>query len=48
MLLQQDLICESRAKTISYVANSYAKMAELSDVDQRLTLLENKVLQKGP
>ena len=38
--LQLEKISESRAKTISYVANSYAKLYEVSELEERVTELE--------
>jgi hypothetical protein len=38
--LQKEDISESKAKTISYVCNSYIKAFELSEVEKRVLALE--------
>jgi hypothetical protein len=43
MQLQKEDISEGKAKTFAYVANSYAKMLEVSEFDKRITELENMV-----
>jgi len=44
--LQLQEIPESRAKTISYVANSYAKLYEISELEERVTELEKLTANK--
>jgi hypothetical protein len=44
--LQLEEISESRAKTISYVANSYAKLYEVSELEERVTELEKLTANK--
>ena len=44
--LQLDEISESRAKTISYVANSFAKLYEVSELEERVTELEKLISNK--
>ena len=44
--LQLQQISESRAKTISYVANSYAKLFEVSELEERVEELEKSAAIK--
>ena len=44
--LQVEEISESRAKTISYVANSFAKLYEVSELEERVTELEKLTANK--
>ena len=44
--LQLEEISESRAKTISYVANSFAKLYEVSELEERVTELEKLTANK--
>ncbi len=43
MQLQKDEISENKARSISYVCNSYVKAFELSEIQSRLDDLEIKV-----
>ncbi len=44
--LQLGEISESKAKTISYVANSYAKLFEVSELEERVAELEKRTTAK--
>ena len=44
--LQLEEISENRAKTISYVANSYAKLYEVSELEERVSELEKLTANK--
>lgn len=47
--LQTGSISENKSRTIAYVANSYAKIYELSEIEKRLTAMESAIAQMtGP
>ena len=41
--LQKGEISESKARTMAYVANSYAKMFEVSEIEKRVEILESLI-----
>jgi hypothetical protein len=48
MQLQKGEVSDNKAKTISYCANSYAKVFELSDLETRLNKIEAVLAMNRP
>jgi hypothetical protein len=47
MQLQLEEISESKARAISYVANSYAKLYEVSELEERVEKLEMSLTEQA-